>query len=86
MALKDEMPQTAAWIAALRTAFCETPAELAAFNAQIKAGMDGQPTFYASENGRVVGRKDHRQGVIATPPLKIAHRPDFAQLATRYKA
>ena len=79
MALKDEMPQTAAWVAALRAAFCETPEELAAFKAQIAAGMNGQPTFYASENGRVVGRKDNRQGVVPILPMKIEQRPDLAE-------
>ena len=79
MALKDEMPQTAAWVAALREAFCDTPADVAAFNRQIKAGIDGQPTFYARENGREVGTKDHRQGVELTPPLKIAPAADLAQ-------
>jgi len=76
MALKDEMPQVAAWVAELRGVFCDTPAEVAAFNRQIKAGLDGQPTFYASENGRVVGTKDQRQGVVPILPLKIAQRPE----------
>ena len=80
MALKDEMPQTAAWIAELRAAFCETQADLAAFNAQIKAGIDGQPTFYACENGREVGTKDQRQGVMPTLPFKPQQAPDMAQL------
>lgn len=72
MALKDEMPQTAAWVAELRDTFCDTPEDVAAFNAQIRAGMNGQPTFWARENGREVGTKDHRQGVRPTLPLKIA--------------
>lgn len=78
MALKDEMPTVAAWVADLRAVFCETPEDLAAFNRQIKAGLDGQPTFWARENGREVGTKDHRQGVMPTLPLKIAQRPDLA--------
>lgn len=79
MALKDEMPQTAAWVALLRDTFCDTPAEVAAFNAQIRSGLDGQPTFYARENGREVGTKDHRQGVIPILPLKIAPAADLTQ-------
>ena len=71
MALKDEMPQTAAWIAELRAVFGATPEDLAAFNRQIKAGIEGQPTFWARENGREVGTKDHRQGVMPILPLKI---------------
>ena len=71
MALKDEMPQVAAWVADLRAVFCETPADLASFNRQIKAGLEGQPTFWARENGREVGTKDHRQGVTPVLPLKI---------------
>ena len=78
MALKDEMPQTAAWIAELRAVFGATPEDLAAFNRQIKAGFEGQPTFWARENGREVGTKDHRQGVMLTLPLKIDQRPDLA--------
>jgi hypothetical protein len=78
MALKDEMPQTAAWIAELRAVFGATPEDLAAFNRQIKAGIEGQPTFWARENGREVGTKDHRQGVMPILPLKIDQRPDLA--------
>lgn len=44
------MPAVAAWIDQLRDAF---GAE--SINAAIKAGIDGQPTFYASENGIEVG-------------------------------
>jgi hypothetical protein len=57
MSLRDEMPQTAAWIDDLRAAF-----GAAGINAQIKKGMAGLPGFfYASENGHEVGTK-------ATPP------------------
>lgn len=50
--LRTEMPSTAAFIDAMRDAF---GAE--SINQSIKAGMNGQPTFYASENGHEVGTK-----------------------------
>lgn len=62
--LRDEMPQTAAFIDMIREVFCETPEDLASLNRNIRAGFDGHPTFYACENGREVGTKDTRQGVI----------------------
>ena len=56
--LRAEMPTVAGWIDDLRAAFgAET------INAAIRAGLDGQPTFYASENGRAVGTKSHGAGV-----------------------
>lgn len=84
MALKDEMPQVAAWVGELRAVFCETPADVAAFNEQIRAGINGQPAFYARENGREIGTKDHRPGVEIILPLKIAQAPDLAA-GKRYK-
>lgn len=64
MALKDEMPQTAAWVAEIRAVFCETPEDLASLNRNIKAGIAGQPgCFYACENGREVGTKETLTGV-----------------------
>ena len=48
--LRQAMPTVAAWIDELRDAFgTET------VNASIKAEMEGQQTFYASENGQQVG-------------------------------
>lgn len=78
MALKDEMPQVATWVAEVRAAFCATQDDLASFNAGIRAGLDGQPGFWARENGRTVGTLDRRQGVSPTPPLKIAQAPEDA--------
>ena len=46
------MPETAAFIDAMRDAF--GPENI---NPSIKAGMDGQPTFWASENGQEIGTK-----------------------------
>lgn len=48
--LRQSMPTVAAWIDDLRAAFGD-----AQINAAIRAGMDGQPTFYASENGIEIG-------------------------------
>ena len=56
--LRDTMPECAAFIDACRQAFGAD-----GINASIKAGMDGQPTFYASENGRTVGTKCASVGI-----------------------
>ncbi len=77
--LRDHMPQTAEWIDELRAVFGTNPEDLASINRQIKAGIDGQQgMFYAAENGRTVGRKETRQGVMPVLPLKTAQAPDFA--------
>ena len=56
--LRADMPTVAGWIDQLREAFgAET------INAAIRAGLDGQPTFYAEENGRAVGAKSQGKGV-----------------------
>lgn len=56
--LRADMPTVAGWIDDLRAAFgAET------INAAIRAGMNGQPTFYAEENGRAVGAKSQGRGV-----------------------
>lgn len=44
------MPLTAAFIDACRDAFGAD-----VINASIKAGLQGKPTFFASENGHTVG-------------------------------
>lgn len=56
--LRETMPETAAFIDAMREAFGADQ-----INASIKAGIDGQPTFYACENGVEVGTKDTRTGI-----------------------
>jgi hypothetical protein len=48
--LRAEMPTVAAWIDELREAF-----GVDQINQSIKAGINGQPTFYASENGHEIG-------------------------------
>ena len=48
--LREEMPQVAAFVDAMRAAFGK-----GAIDAQIRRGMQGEPVFYAQENGREVG-------------------------------
>ena len=48
--LREIMPETTAFIDACRDAFGKDM-----IDAVIKAGMEGQPTFYAAENGQRVG-------------------------------
>ena len=50
--LREEMPATAAAVDWFRLAFGADEV-----NALIKAGMNGEPTFYAIENGKEVGTK-----------------------------
>lgn len=54
--LRLAMPHTAGFIDALREAFGAPQIDQA-----IRAGIEGQPTFWASENGREIGTR-------ATPP------------------
>ena len=67
--LRDTMPEGAAFIDACRQAFGAD-----GINASIKAGLEGQPTFYASENGRTVGTKCESVGIplsqMQISPLK----------------
>ncbi|NYT76540.1 hypothetical protein H0A71_06015 [Alcaligenaceae bacterium] len=48
--LRDQMPETTAFIDSLREAF---GAEM--INEQIRKGLKGEATFYASENGHELG-------------------------------
>lgn len=50
--LRQQMPAVAAWIDQMRAAFGADP-----INDAIRAGIDGQPTFYASENGSEIGTR-----------------------------
>lgn len=50
--LREAMPLTTGFIDALRAAFGAD-----AINPSIKSGINGQPTFYATENGIEVGTK-----------------------------
>ncbi len=50
MSLRDEMPDTAAFVDAMRAAFGAD-----AIDASIRAGIKGETTFVATEAGRTVG-------------------------------
>jgi hypothetical protein len=61
--MREDMPQTSAFIDALRTAFGKEM-----IDGQIRKGISGQATFYACENGHVVG----------TPVLKSTKAPGIS--------
>lgn len=48
--MRDQMPQVAAWVDGLRAEFGTE-----AIDASIRAGLNGEPTFYAVEAGREIG-------------------------------
>jgi hypothetical protein len=50
--MREQMPTVASWIDGMREAFGKEH-----IDRQIRAGMNGQPVFYASENGHEVGTK-----------------------------
>jgi len=56
--LRETMPLCTGFIDACREVFGATE-----INASIKAGIEGQPTFYASENGATVGTKSADRGI-----------------------
>lgn len=56
--LRATMPQTAAWIDALRTFFGADQ-----IDPSIRAGMKGGTAFRACENGHEIGGKDVRVGI-----------------------
>ena len=71
--LRETMPITAGFIDACREVF-----GVSETNAAIRAGMEGQETFYAAENGRTVGTKSTGMGVSLSdlqigPCEPIAH-------------
>lgn len=56
--LRQQMPETAAFIDQVREAFCQTPADHAELDAAMKRGLAGQRGwFYAKEGEREVGTK-----------------------------
>lgn len=59
--LRDTMPTVAGFIDEMAAAFGGKE-----ISASIRSGMDGQPTFYACENGVEVGTKDTRTGLRLT--------------------
>lgn len=54
--MRQAMPETAAFIDALRETF-----GAAEINAAIKDGIAGHPTFWAKENGHEIGTKEQEQ-------------------------
>jgi hypothetical protein len=54
--MRERMPETAKLIDSLRKAFGE-----ACIDQVIKAGVSGEPVFYASENGHQVGTRPAEQ-------------------------
>lgn len=71
--LRQQMPTVAGWIDELRATFGKE-----GIDAQIRGGMNGQPTFWARENGIEIGaRIDESQyrvlrGADMVHPLKPA--------------
>lgn len=53
--MREQMPTVATWIDGMREAFGKEH-----IDRQIRAGMKGQPVFFASENGHRVGTKGKR--------------------------
>ena len=53
--LREQMPVVTEWVDRMRQAFGKEH-----IDAQIRAGINGQPVFYASENGHTVGTKPKR--------------------------
>jgi hypothetical protein len=75
--MRQAMPAVAGWIDQLRAAFGAEP-----IDAAIRAGLDGQQTFHARENGREVGtpiRYDENKAVsmadIDLGPMSAAGAP-----------
>ena len=50
--MREQMPTVASFIDGMREAFGKEH-----IDRQMRAGMNGQPVFYASENGHTVGTK-----------------------------
>jgi hypothetical protein len=52
VSMREQMPETAAFIDAMRNVFGKD-----AIDGQIKRGMRGEPMFWATENGHTIGTK-----------------------------
>ena len=72
--LRESMPLVTEFIDACRAAF-----GVASVNESIKAGMDGFPAFYASENGHEVGTP------IPKPKVYTCMTRDITSLVTAKK-
>ena len=68
--LRQTMPTIAGWIDALRDALGQDM-----INAAIRAGIDGQPTFHAKENGQTIGtpRPTEKNATAAHRCKQCAH-------------
>ena len=64
--MRTKMPLTAAFIDSMRAAFGTD-----AINVQIKAGMKGQPTFWAKENGHTVGTKSPVKPMVSAADMEL---------------
>ncbi|MPW16883.1 hypothetical protein GCT13_08045 [Paraburkholderia sp. CNPSo 3157] len=62
------MPEIAAFVAALKSAFGEREIDEA-----IRRGKAGEPTFYACENGRSVGTASSPAGPVREHPRAAAN-------------
>lgn len=65
--LRLSMPHTAGFIDALREAFGASQIDQA-----IRAGIEGQPTFWARENGREIGTRAAPPGASYTADQCLA--------------
>lgn len=75
MNLREEMPQTYAFIEACRQAFGKE-----SVNPQIKLGMEGAETFHASENGIEIGTKIPEPNVFVTADQMRLASPEEIKL------
>jgi hypothetical protein len=53
--LREQMPEVTSFIDSLRIVFGKE-----AIDSQIRKGMQGEPVFYASENGHEIGTRLYR--------------------------
>lgn len=65
--MRQAMPTVAGWIDGLRAAF---GAKM--IDAAIRAGIDGQPTFYAAENGIEIGTRSQHGSAKAAGTARKA--------------
>ena len=71
--LRQTMPTVAGWIDQMRDAFGPEM-----INSAIRAGIDGQPTFVARENGQVIGTPN-RAAKIATAGHRCKQCANYAR-------
>lgn len=76
--MRDEMPAVAALIDSLRAAF-----GAAQIDAQIRLGMRGEPTFYASENGHIVGTMLERGTAIGWDDWGLSYEVETIESGSR---